>query len=60
MKYFLMRKKSLYVLGLWLNGFDMFTGLLNTVAMIGPIIGFIMSSMFARLYVDVGYVDPSK
>lgn len=43
-----------------MNGFDMFTGLLNTVAMIGPIIGFVMSSMFARLYVDVGYVDLSK
>lgn len=53
-------KISLYVLWLWLNGFDMFTGLLNTVAMIGPIIGFVMSSMFARLYVDVGYVDLSK
>lgn len=53
-------KKSLYVLGLWLNGFDMFTGILNTVAMIGPIIGFIMSSVFARLYVDIGYVDLSK
>ncbi|KAK7833964.1 hypothetical protein U0070_004945, partial [Myodes glareolus] len=33
---------------------------LYLVAMIGPIIGFIMSSMFARLYVDVGYVDPSS
>lgn len=54
------KKISLYVLGLWLNGFDMFTGILNTVAMIGPIIGFIMSSVFARLYVDIGYVDLSK
>nr|XP_048288491.1 solute carrier organic anion transporter family member 1B3 isoform X2 [Myodes glareolus] len=39
---------------------SLYLGLLNTVAMIGPIIGFIMSSMFARLYVDVGYVDPSS
>ncbi|XP_012970968.1 solute carrier organic anion transporter family member 1B3 [Mesocricetus auratus] len=36
---------------------SMYLGILNTVAMIGPVIGFIMSSMFARMYVDIGYVD---
>ncbi|XP_052577267.1 solute carrier organic anion transporter family member 1B3 [Peromyscus californicus insignis] len=36
---------------------SMYLGILNTVAMIGPIIGFIMSSVFARMYVDIGFVD---
>ncbi|XP_057638961.1 solute carrier organic anion transporter family member 1B3 [Chionomys nivalis] len=39
---------------------SLYLGILNTVAMIGPIIGFIMSSVFARLYVDIGYVDLSS
>lgn len=40
--------------------FQIFAGTLHTIAMIGPILGFIMSSVFAKLYVDVGYVDLSK
>lgn len=28
--------------------------------MIGPIIGFIQGSLFAKMYVDIGYVDLSK
>nr|BAA98050.1 liver specific transporter-1 [Mus musculus] len=38
---------------------SMYLGTLHTIAMIGPILGFIMSSVFAKLYVDVGYVDLS-
>ncbi|KAL6082610.1 hypothetical protein STEG23_001641, partial [Scotinomys teguina] len=38
---------------------SMYLGILNTVAMIGPVIGFVMSSVFARMYVDIGYVDLS-
>ncbi|CAH7430885.1 solute carrier organic anion transporter family member 1B2 [Phodopus roborovskii] len=36
---------------------SVYLGILNTVAMIGPIIGFLMTSVFARMYVDIGYVD---
>nr|XP_004611341.1 unnamed protein product [Sorex araneus] len=36
-----------------------YLGILNGVAMIGPIIGFLMGSLFFRIYVDVGYVDLS-
>ncbi|XP_028613351.1 solute carrier organic anion transporter family member 1B2-like isoform X2 [Grammomys surdaster] len=39
---------------------SMYLGTLHTIAMIGPILGFIMSSMFAKLYVDIGYVDLSS
>lgn len=39
---------------------SMYLGSLHTIAMIGPILGFIMSSVFAKIYVDVGYVDPSS
>ncbi|GAB1291399.1 Solute carrier organic anion transporter family member 1B2 [Apodemus speciosus] len=36
---------------------SVYLGTLHTIAMIGPILGFIMSSVFAKIYVDVGYVD---
>ncbi|XP_051011645.1 solute carrier organic anion transporter family member 1B3, partial [Acomys russatus] len=36
---------------------SMYLGILHSVAMIGPILGFIFSSVSARLYVDVGFVD---
>ncbi|XP_032761371.1 solute carrier organic anion transporter family member 1B3 isoform X1 [Rattus rattus] len=36
---------------------SMYLGTLHTIAMVGPILGFIMSSVFAKIYVDVGYVD---
>ncbi|XP_036038097.1 solute carrier organic anion transporter family member 1B2-like isoform X1 [Onychomys torridus] len=39
---------------------SMYLGILNTVAMIGPLIGFTMSSVFARMYVDIGFVDLSN
>lgn len=35
-------------------------GTLNSIAMIGPILGFTTASLFAKMYVDVGYVDLSK
>ncbi|XP_028636725.1 solute carrier organic anion transporter family member 1B2-like [Grammomys surdaster] len=38
---------------------SMYIGTLHSIAMIGPILGFIMSSVFAKLFVDVGYVDLS-
>ncbi|XP_037701174.1 solute carrier organic anion transporter family member 1B3 isoform X2 [Choloepus didactylus] len=37
-----------------------YLGILNTVAMIGPIIGFLLGSLFASMYVDIGYVDLSS
>ncbi|XP_076796866.1 solute carrier organic anion transporter family member 1B2-like isoform X2 [Arvicanthis niloticus] len=38
----------------------MYLGTLHSIAMIGSILGFIMSSVFAKLYVDIGYVDLSS
>ncbi|XP_076797080.1 solute carrier organic anion transporter family member 1B2-like [Arvicanthis niloticus] len=38
----------------------MYLGTLHSIATIGPILGFIMSSVFAKLYVDIGYVDLSS
>lgn len=35
-------------------------GFLHTAAMIGPLCGFLLGSLFARLYVDVGFVDTGK
>ncbi|KAL7982216.1 hypothetical protein Chor_009814 [Crotalus horridus] len=32
-------------------------GFLHTSAMIGPLSGFLLGSLFARLYVDIGFVD---
>uniref|UniRef100_A0A2K5DG91 Solute carrier organic anion transporter family member n=1 Tax=Aotus nancymaae TaxID=37293 RepID=A0A2K5DG91_AOTNA len=34
-------------------------GMLNAIAMIGPVIGFTMGSLFSKMYVDIGYVDLS-
>ncbi|XP_048357460.1 solute carrier organic anion transporter family member 1B3-like [Sphaerodactylus townsendi] len=34
-----------------------YIGILHTVAMFGPMAGFLLGSLFARLYVDVGFVD---
>ncbi|XP_034367742.1 solute carrier organic anion transporter family member 1B2 [Arvicanthis niloticus] len=39
---------------------SMYLGTLHSIAMIGPILGFTMSSVFAKLYVDIGYVDLSS
>ncbi|KAM4820443.1 solute carrier organic anion transporter family member 1B3-like isoform 2-T4 [Thomomys bottae] len=36
---------------------SVYLGCLQAIAMIGPILGFIMSSVFSRLYVDIGFVD---
>ncbi|XP_053112162.1 solute carrier organic anion transporter family member 1B3-like isoform X2 [Hemicordylus capensis] len=35
----------------------MYIGGLHTIAMIGPIGGFLLGSLLARLYVDIGFVD---
>uniref|UniRef100_G3U1S0 Solute carrier organic anion transporter family member n=1 Tax=Loxodonta africana TaxID=9785 RepID=G3U1S0_LOXAF len=37
-----------------------YVGILHAIAMIGPIIGFTLTSLFAKLYVDFGYVDLSS
>ncbi|EHB06193.1 Solute carrier organic anion transporter family member 1B3 [Heterocephalus glaber] len=34
-----------------------YLGILNAVSMIGPILAFTMGSLFAKMYVDIGYVD---
>lgn len=36
-----------------------YLGILNGIAMIGPIIGFLMGSVFSKMYVDIGFVDLS-
>ncbi|XP_008054069.2 solute carrier organic anion transporter family member 1B3-like [Carlito syrichta] len=38
---------------------SLYVGGLSAVAMIGSIIGFTLGSLFAKLYVDIGYVDLS-
>ncbi|XP_040344680.1 solute carrier organic anion transporter family member 1B3-like isoform X1 [Herpailurus yagouaroundi] len=37
-----------------------YLGTLHALSMIGPIIGFIQGSLFAKMYVDIGYVDLSS
>ncbi|XP_058414660.1 solute carrier organic anion transporter family member 1B3-like [Diceros bicornis minor] len=39
---------------------SVYLGSLNAIAMIGPVTGFILGSQFAKLWVDVGYVDLSS
>nr|XP_021529507.1 solute carrier organic anion transporter family member 1B1-like [Aotus nancymaae] len=39
---------------------SLYLGMLNAIAMIGPVIGFTMGSLFSKMYVDIGYVDLSK
>ncbi|XP_015265184.1 PREDICTED: solute carrier organic anion transporter family member 1B3-like, partial [Gekko japonicus] len=34
-----------------------YVGILHTIAMIGPMAGFLLGSLVARLYVDIGFVD---
>ncbi|XP_074050416.1 solute carrier organic anion transporter family member 1B1-like [Macrotis lagotis] len=36
-----------------------YIGILNSLAMIGPVAGFLLGSLCAKLYVDIGYVDLS-
>ncbi|XP_041254515.1 solute carrier organic anion transporter family member 1C1-like [Onychostruthus taczanowskii] len=33
---------------------------LHTIAMMGPMLGFLLGSLCARLYVDIGFVDPGS
>ncbi|NWY42869.1 SO1C1 protein, partial [Sylvia atricapilla] len=33
---------------------------LHTIAMLGPMFGFLLGSLCARLYVDIGFVDPGS
>lgn len=35
-------------------------GCVQTVAIIGPIFGFLLGSLCAKLYVDIGFVDLGK
>nr|XP_056703673.1 solute carrier organic anion transporter family member 1B3-like [Euleptes europaea] len=35
----------------------LYIGILHTIAMIGPMAGFLLGSLFAKLYVDIGFVD---
>ncbi|XP_047599008.1 solute carrier organic anion transporter family member 1B3 isoform X1 [Lutra lutra] len=37
-----------------------YLGTLHALSMVGPIIGFIQGSLFAKMYVDIGYVDLSN
>ncbi|XP_074182053.1 solute carrier organic anion transporter family member 1B3 isoform X5 [Rhinolophus sinicus] len=39
---------------------SLYLGSLYAIAMLGPILGFMLSSVSAKMYVDVGYVDPKK
>ncbi|XP_048191156.1 LOW QUALITY PROTEIN: solute carrier organic anion transporter family member 1B3 [Perognathus longimembris pacificus] len=39
---------------------SIYLGGLQAITMIGPILGFIMGSVFSRIYVDVGFVDLSS
>lgn len=36
------------------------TGCVQTVAIIGPIFGFLLGSLCAKLYVDIGFVNLGK
>lgn len=36
------------------------TGCVQTLAIIGPIFGFLLGSLCAKLYVDTGFVDLGK
>ncbi|XP_019593816.2 solute carrier organic anion transporter family member 1B3 isoform X1 [Rhinolophus sinicus] len=38
---------------------SLYLGSLYAIAMLGPILGFMLSSVSAKMYVDVGYVDPN-
>uniref|UniRef100_A0A2K6C3P6 Solute carrier organic anion transporter family member n=1 Tax=Macaca nemestrina TaxID=9545 RepID=A0A2K6C3P6_MACNE len=38
---------------------SLYLGILNAIAMIGPIIGFTLGSLFSKMYVDIGSVDLS-
>ncbi|XP_003926604.1 solute carrier organic anion transporter family member 1B1 [Saimiri boliviensis] len=39
---------------------SLYLGMLNAIAVIGPVIGFAMGSVFSKMYVDIGYVDLSR
>ncbi|KFO36573.1 Solute carrier organic anion transporter family member 1B3 [Fukomys damarensis] len=39
---------------------SVYLGALNAVTMIGPILAFLMGSLFASMFVDIGYVDMSS
>ncbi|XP_020143179.2 solute carrier organic anion transporter family member 1B3 [Microcebus murinus] len=38
---------------------SVYIGFLGGIGMIGPLLGFTMTSLFSKLYVDIGYVDMS-
>ncbi|NXE63938.1 SO1C1 protein, partial [Calcarius ornatus] len=37
-----------------------YVGILHTIAMMGPMFGFLLGSLCAKLYVDIGFVDPGS
>uniref|UniRef100_A0A671G5E4 Solute carrier organic anion transporter family member n=1 Tax=Rhinolophus ferrumequinum TaxID=59479 RepID=A0A671G5E4_RHIFE len=39
---------------------SLYLGSLYAIAMLGPILGFMLGSLFATMYVDIGYVDLSS
>ncbi|XP_069867668.1 solute carrier organic anion transporter family member 1B2-like isoform X2 [Dipodomys merriami] len=39
---------------------SIYLGILHAIAMVGPILGFLMASVFSQIYVDVGFVDLSS
>uniref|UniRef100_A0A8D2JQQ8 Solute carrier organic anion transporter family member n=1 Tax=Sciurus vulgaris TaxID=55149 RepID=A0A8D2JQQ8_SCIVU len=39
---------------------SVYIGGLSAIGMIGPIVGFLMGSLFLKMYVDIGYVDLSS
>ncbi|XP_017378434.1 solute carrier organic anion transporter family member 1B1 [Cebus imitator] len=38
---------------------SLYLGMLNAIAVIGPVIGFTLGYLFSKMYVDIGYVDLS-
>ncbi|NXQ71245.1 SO1C1 protein, partial [Quiscalus mexicanus] len=38
----------------------LYVGFLHTIAMMGPMFGFLLGSLCAKLYVDIGFVDPGS
>lgn len=36
---------------------DVISGCVQTIAIIGPVFGYLLGSLCAKIYVDVGFVD---
>lgn len=59
--YFYMQQEQMFVFS-QKNNSPLFsiTGCVQTLAIIGPIFGFLLGSLCAKLYVDIGFVDLGK